>query len=288
MRRKIKVGVGVVALGISAGAGLWVWTACRSVALHWQQGARQSYAFHSQTLFQGSGAGNGAGPLRHASFAIDGMLNLRVVDAQAESVQAAVQWSAVEVRQNGARDKEVEQLYAQLFYVTFARDGQMLAFDFPNTSAREDQRAVADALRALQVIVPQKAGRSWTTTESDQLGTYDASYDASGPVTKTKRGYREVFDTERRIDVHGAVELEALDLAEDRLDFTRRVRQPAGAARGQHELFLLELEHEKLQEPTLPPQDVGDLAELLLHALSPAKFAQAPIGGHDGLCRAGE
>ena len=62
-------------------------------------------------------------------------------------------------------------------------------------------------------------------------------------------------------DEHRALELDALDLAEHVLDFTRRVREPARPARREHELLLLELEHEELEQLPFSPQDVRDVAQ---------------------------
>jgi hypothetical protein len=98
-----------------------------------------------------------------------------------------------------------------------------------------------------------------------------------GELAQRRRARNSELST-RLGHAHRSLELDPPDLAEHALDLARRVREPACAARGQHELLLLELEHEELEELTLPPQDVGHVAERHLPDLVPVPVPSPSAG----------
>jgi hypothetical protein len=63
------------------------------------------------------------------------------------------------------------------------------------------------------------------------------------------------------VGLDGAAELGVADLVQDGLDLPGGVREPARASAGEHELLLLELEQQQLEQTALGPQDVGQLAQ---------------------------
>lgn len=204
--RSTRLAGGLVLVALVA-AGLW-WAGSEPQPFYWQPGARQSYDLHSRTVVRRQpGPGGKGGYLTQSTFDIDGVLNLRVFDVGPDGARAGVQIAPVTVKRAGKREPDAEKLFGTRFYVRFSADGEMTAFDFPNSVAPEDRRTLRHAMLGLQIIVRQPGERAWQTTESDRLGTFESAYALSSTVTKEKRRYTEVSDKSGRADIHASVQI---------------------------------------------------------------------------------
>ncbi|MBN2041773.1 MAG: HEAT repeat domain-containing protein [Spirochaetes bacterium] len=202
MKRNIITAILLLILGV-----VWIFFNKPS-SIYWKEGARLTYEFKYKTfVYSSSGIKTENGVDTYGKIELNGTLNLRVLDINSDQVKAAVQLSGLEVKYQGKKDRDLEELYSNLFYVTFLKNGKIESFDFSNNIAEADRKSVKNVLRLLQFIVPDTYFNSWSTEENDNHGLFAAEYNYGKKLKKSKSKYLEIYDRTGNINLSDRVDI---------------------------------------------------------------------------------
>lgn len=150
-------------------------------------GSSRAYALNFSTTVSSAG-----GAPRET--VLEGRLNVRVVAGAGGGSALAVQLAPLRVLVDGEPQPAMERRWAAPFVVAIGTRGALGASLFPPELAPGDRAVLDGAIRAFQVVLPAEPRDAWEETESDQVGTFVASYRRGGPgvVEKKKARYTSV------------------------------------------------------------------------------------------------
>ncbi len=161
-------------------------------SIFWKQDAGQMYEISSNTFFHMPHQAERLSV--RGGIEMKGILNFRIFDVNNDNIRAGFQIFPVHVRYKGVQNKNLEELYSHLFYITFSHDGRITGFDFSNRISFEDEEILKNFTRNLQVVIPGTLLKSWATEETDIYGLYSAEYSFKEKLIKSKEYYIDFFD----------------------------------------------------------------------------------------------
>jgi len=126
---------------------------------------------------------------------IDGILNFRILEVTPKEVKIGFQLSPIAIYIFGKRASELEKIYTTFFLASFSKTGKPIKFYFPNNISKQEEFAISEIVRGLQVNIPKnlKDKKEWTTKETNSSGTYIAHYTIRGnSILKKKLKYLNV------------------------------------------------------------------------------------------------
>ncbi len=121
---------------------------------------------------------------------ISGVLNMRVLSTDADSVLAGLRFFPVSCEIFGAVRPEMRGRFSLPFSALFAKNGTIESIRLPPTLSENERTVLGETLRAMQIVVSGDAG-SWTTREEHATGSYEARYErtSDGAIRKSKLHY---------------------------------------------------------------------------------------------------
>jgi hypothetical protein len=170
-----------------AGGGILSGRAARAegAVLALRAGSSRAYSLAFTTRLTSTGAAT-------RETALAGRLSVAVVTAAGQPA-LALQLDPLEVRVDGKPEPAMSRRYKAPFVVPIAASGRLGPSLFPPEVAKGDRAVLDGMVRAFQVVLPASLQDAWEESESDNLGTYVASYRwAGGAITKAKIRYTGV------------------------------------------------------------------------------------------------
>lgn len=159
---------------------------------NWESGARQMYRVKMIYEMDIELSKEDRG---HFSQQIDGILNFRILEANPDKIKIGFQLSPIAIYISGKRVPELESIYSTFFLASFRRTGKPIKFYFPNNISEQEEIAISEVIRGLQVIIPEnmKDKKDWSTEEAHSTGKYIARYAVDGnTILKKKLKYLSV------------------------------------------------------------------------------------------------
>jgi HEAT repeat protein len=180
----------------------------RFPAYAWREGDRRMYQIHLEsavTLSTGFGTGEEVLGQKRTISRLDGTLNLRVLHKEENTIYCGIQLSPAALSFDGGRFPKLDEQFSTFFLALFVADGTPFQFFFPAKVPEEDQAAISELIRAVQVqISPEdKLGdqKLWEREEEHSMGRYRARYSVlpGGQIRKEKQSYQEIFAKSLRL-----------------------------------------------------------------------------------------
>lgn len=177
-------------------------------AYAWQEDDRRMYQIHLESaviLSTGFGTGEEVLGQKRTISRLDGTLNLRVLHKEENTIYCGIQLSPATLSFDGSRFPKLDELFSTFFLALFVTDGTPFQFFFPAAVPEEEQVAISEMIRALQVqISPEdKLGgqKFWEREEEHSTGRYKAGYSilTGGQIRKEKLSYLEIFAKSLRL-----------------------------------------------------------------------------------------
>lgn len=167
----------------------------RPPVMHWENDARLMYRISGKTIVlspENAAAKNNTFTFQNIQ--ISGILNLRIFSINETGIKAGMQFSPIEIKCRGIRDRQIEDIFSKMFYVWFLPNGKLQGFDFSNEIAANDRKSISDVIRSMQIITPNKLFKSWKTQEEDAYGIYSSKYTYNNKLIKQKTEYNELYN----------------------------------------------------------------------------------------------
>ncbi len=178
----------LIGIGVLAGLAIIVFIALPRTRFQWRAGDRHMYSFEMNTHVVTRNLLTGM--FGSFSQGISGTLNMKVLSAEEGAVSAVMQLHPVSVVMGEKNDPNMERLFSMVFMVTFDRSGKMKKLMFDNSISEEDEKMVANLVRALEVAVPGTILSTWKETGEDENGTFESRYKESKTnILKRKIAY---------------------------------------------------------------------------------------------------
>ena len=121
---------------------------------------------------------------------ISGILNMRVLSTDADSVLAGLRLSPVSCEIFGETRPEMRDRFSLPFSALFGKNGTIESVSLSPTLSENERIVLGEALRSMQIVVSGDAA-SWTTREEHATGPYEARYEraSDGAIRKRKVRY---------------------------------------------------------------------------------------------------
>lgn len=162
-------------------------------AFAWHEGERLSYAIYTSDVVSAEVPGAGS---MHKRIALEGTLNMRLLEVKGDRIRAAIQISPVKVKVGAQEVPDAGKIYSTLFFAEITSEGKFLNFDFSNEIAADDEKNIINTVRSFQCIIEKGFSKSWKLKEDDVNGTASVRYTAEdGVIKRVKESYISVLST---------------------------------------------------------------------------------------------